>query len=414
MSSQPLLPNGSRATSTETRRRGLLSIILIPLLLLTGVIFIFVRGEGVPKEDFDLANYYLKSSPVIDGHIDLPEMARVNFRNNISAFDLNKQTIDHLDIPRLRKGHLGGFFWSIYATCPDDSDTSDFVNPTDLVRDTLEQIDVSFNLIEKYSDTFRHCRTADDVMEAIKAGKVAILRMYHQLGVRYMTLTHSCNNAFADSGGIFAPVKPKWGGLSPLGEELVREMNRLGIMIDLSHVSDQTALQALAMTQAPVMLSHSCARHYNDIGRNVPDVVLDRIGRSKGKVDGVVMVNFYPSFAAPAPHYADINTIADHVTYIADRIGKHHVGIGSDYDGIETTPQGLEDVSKYPYLFAELIHRGWSQSDLSLLAGGNILRVMRGMEEVSEKMKQEGTGPSMVIYDKRTDLVSRPAVERMS
>ncbi|KAK4688450.1 membrane dipeptidase, partial [Tremellales sp. Uapishka_1] len=420
MSSQPLLPSGSTTTPRASAKRHLLSTILIPVLLIAGVITIAIKGDGRPKDDLGLARYYLKGSPVIDGHIDLPELARVFYGNNISAFDLNKPMPAHVDIPRLREGGLGGFFWSVFTECHEKTDGEDFLNPSYHVRDTLEQIDVALNLMDKYSDTFQFCKTADDVMMAIKRGKIAsllgvegahqlgnslgVLRQYESLGVRYMTLTHSCNNAFADSAGIFNPVTEKWGGLSPFGKELVKEMNRVGVLVDLSHVSDKTALQALSITRAPVMLSHSASRHFNNISRNVPDAVLEKIGRGKHQVDGVVMVNFYPAFVSSTPDKVDVAFIADHIDYIANKTGKHHVGIGSDYDGIETVPKGLEDVSKYPYLFAELIKRGWSQHDLSLLAGGNILRVMRGMEEVSLKMKQEGKGPSMAKYDKRRDL----------
>ncbi|WVQ85501.1 hypothetical protein IAT38_007666 [Cryptococcus sp. DSM 104549] len=414
---EPILPHSASRTEPPARR-FVLTTILVPILLVAGCIFVWIKGEGIPKDDLGLANYYLKSSPVIDGHIDVPELARSFFGNNISSFDLRKPVIGHFDIPRVREGHLGAFFWSIFVECREDNGNN-FLNPTFEVRDTLEQIDVTMNIIEKYGDTFALARTADEVETAIKQGKVgsllglegghmlgnslAVLRMYHQLGVRYMTLTHSCNNAFADSAGIFGDVEERWGGLSPLGKELISEMNRVGILVDLSHVSDKTALQALAITRSPVIFSHSCARHFNDWKRNVPDEILAKIGRGKHQVDAVVMVNFFPVFASPNPDEVDVAYIADEVEYIAKKTGKHHVGIGSDYDGIESTPHGLEDVSKYPYLFAELIRRGWTQHELSLLAGGNLLRVMRGMEEASRKLRQKN-GPSMVIYDKRHDL----------
>ncbi|WWD18107.1 hypothetical protein CI109_102556 [Kwoniella shandongensis] len=419
MSDQPLLPHN---VPPPAPRRGLiLTTILVPVLLIAGIIFVAVKGEGVPKDDLGLAKYYLKSSPVIDGHIDLPEIPRMFYKNNVSAFDLNKKTVGHLDVPRIREGHLGGFFWSIYVDCHDGEYGDDFLNPTTEVRDTLEQIDVANNMIERYSDTFAHARTADEVEAAIKQGKVAslfglegghslgnslaVLRTYYQLGIRYLTLTHSCNNAFADSAGVFGSVKEKWGGLSPLGKELIYELNRLGILVDISHVSDKTALQALSLTRAPVILSHSAARHFNEnLQRNVPDTVLAKIGRGKHQVDGVIMVNFFPVFASPNPSEVDVAYIADEIEYIAKKTSKHHVGIGSDYDGIESTPKGLEDVSKYPNLWAELIRRGWTQNELSGLAGANFLRVLRGVESVSAKLKKDGKGPSYAIYDKRRDL----------
>ncbi|OCF75175.1 membrane dipeptidase [Kwoniella mangroviensis CBS 8886] len=419
MSSQPLLPHDRHDLSSPPRRKLILTTILIPILLIGGIIFVSIKGDGVPKDNLGLARYHLKGSPVIDGHIDLPEFARAFYGNNISAFDLNKPTKGHVDIPRIREGSLGAFFWSIFVECRDDNG-KDFLNPTFQVRDTLEQIDVSFNLIEKYSDTFAFTSTADEVEVAIKEGKVAsmfglegghmlgnslaVLRTFHKLGVRYMTLTHSCNNAFADSAGIFESVEERWGGLSKFGRALVPEMNRLGVIVDLSHVSDKTALQALSITRAPVMLSHSAARHFNNMSRNVPDNILSKIGRGKNQVDGVVMVNFFPVFASANPDEVDVSYIADEIEYIVEKTGKHHVGIGSDYDGIETTPKGLEDVSKYPYLFAELIKRGWTEHELSLLAGGNFLRVFRGVEEVSRKLKNDGWKPSLTIYEKRRDL----------
>ncbi|ORX34206.1 membrane dipeptidase-domain-containing protein [Kockovaella imperatae] len=430
MSSQPLLPSNHPehiASVIASKRRILFTTILTTVLLIAGIIFVSVKGEGVPssKDPLKLANYYLKSSPVIDGHIDLPIFARAGFGNNIDNMDLYGDLknryglISHLNIPKARKGHLGGFFWSIYIDCPKDAGP-DFLTPYNGPRDTLEQIDVAMNLMDKYSDVFQLCKTADEVMEAVASGKIAslmgmegahslgnslgALRMFHALGVRYMTLTHGCNNAFADSGGIFQPVTPHWGGLSDLGKDLIFEMNRLGVFIDLSHVSDQTALDALSITRAPVILSHSCARAFNNISRNVPDEVLSKLGRGKHKVDGVVMVNFLPTFAAPGGVGVDVKTIADHVEYIASKTSRDHVGIGSDFDGIDAVPRGLEDVSMYPNLFAELITRGWKQDELAGLAGGNLLRAMRGMEATSLKMKQEGKKPSMAVYAKRTDL----------
>ncbi|WRT65876.1 uncharacterized protein IL334_002827 [Kwoniella shivajii] len=419
MSSQPLLPQERLLSSSNPKRRMILTTILVPLLLIAGIVFVSIKGDGKPKDNLGLAKYYLQSSPVIDGHIDLPEFARAFYGNDITKFDLNKPTKGHVDIPRIRKGSLGAFFWSIFVECRDDNGI-DFLNPTFQVRDTLEQIDVSFNLIEKYSDTFAFASTSDQVEMVIKQGKVAsmfglegghmlgnslaVLRMYHKLGVRYMTLTHSCNNAFADSAGIFESVEERWGGLSKFGRVLIPEMNRLGVIVDLSHVSDKTALQALSITRAPIMLSHSAARHFNNMSRNVPDDILAKIGRGKHQVDGVVMVNFFPVFASANPDEVDVAYIADEIEYIVGKTSKHHVGIGSDFDGIESTPKGLEDVSKYPHLFAELLKRGWTEHDLSLLAGGNFLRVFKGVEDVSKKLQSDGWTPSQEIYDKRIDL----------
>ncbi|WVQ71086.1 hypothetical protein IAR50_000611 [Cryptococcus sp. DSM 104548] len=421
------LDGGGSASGTNNNnkwkntRRLVMTISLVSLLLLgaTGTAVAFMGQSQEPKDPLEKAKLYLKKSPVIDGHIDLPEVARVVYGNDLNRFDLNKPTAGHVDIPRLRSGHLGAFFWSIAVECL-AAEGDDFLSPTFEVRDTLEQLDLANNLIDRYSDTFARARTADEVEAAWKQGKVAslfglegghslgsslgVLRMYHQLGIRYMTLTHSCNNAFADSAGYFWDVEEQWGGLSPFGKELIPEMNRLGIFVDISHVSDKTALQALELTKAPVIFSHSDARHFYNISRNARDEILTKLGDEEGKNDGVVMVNFFPVFVSSNPGEVDVFSIADEVEYIAAKVGSAHVGIGSDYDGVTSTPKGLEDVSTYPHLFAELIKRGWSKSELAGLAGGNVLRALRGVEDVSKKLKAAGKGPSMAKYGKRRDL----------
>ncbi|KAG7544296.1 hypothetical protein FFLO_03335 [Filobasidium floriforme] len=418
----PLLPSSadSPPLAGQQRKRPARTILVV-LALIGACIFVGIKGENglLPKNPMKRAQYFLSNSPVIDGHVDLPELARVMYGNNVDEFNLRKKTVGHVDIPRMKRGHMGGMFFSVYVDCVEDG--PDFLLPTNRVRDTLEQIDVAKLIMERYSDVFEYCESATEVRDAIYGGKVAgllgvegahqlgnslgVLRQYHALGVRYMTLTHSCNNAFADSAGIFEPVEPAHGGLSSFGKDLIYEMNRVGILVDISHVADTTALQALELTRSPVILSHSDARHFNNISRNVPDEVLRKIGSGKGKNDGVVMVNFYPAFLLPRGQKADVKTVADHIEYIASISGKAHVGIGSDYDGVETVPEGLEDVSKYPELFAELIRRGgWSQKDLAGLAGENLLRVLEGAERVAFDMKKEGKQPSMAVYDKRTDL----------
>ncbi|OSX66538.1 hypothetical protein POSPLADRAFT_1064791 [Postia placenta MAD-698-R-SB12] len=380
---------------------------------------------ALPGNPDDAARRLLQSAPVIDGHIDLPEFARTVYGNNISAFDLNQPTLGHVDIPRLKQGQVGGFFWSVYTACPAHAgldDGEDFLNSTWRVRDTLEQIDVAKLLIERYSDTFQLALTTDDVKYAAKQAKIAsllgvegghqlgnslaVLRQYYELGVRYVTLTHMCNNAFADSGGYLEPIKTKWGGLSPIGYKLIEEMNRLGMLVDLSHTSDDTARQALKHTKAPVIWSHSSARAVHPIARNVPDDVLEMVGTSEDKVDAVIMVNFAPQFVAP-PGKADVKAVADHIDHIASITGKQHVGLGSDYDGIDSTPVGLEDVSKYPALIAEMYSRGWNRFDLAGLTSRNLLRVMAGAERAAAELRAAGATPAMDVYDKRTDLPRR-------
>lgn len=379
-------------------------------LVILAVMFI----ERLPDDPERAAIKILERTQIIDGHIDLPIMVRAAYRNNITKFNLRERMEMHVDIPRLRAGKVGGFFWSVYVDCADTG--PDFLTPAHRVRDTLEQIDVTMLLIEEYSDAFELATSVKAIQQAMKMGKIAsmigvegghqlgnslaVLRQYYALGARYMTLTHSCNNAFADSAGIFTPIPSAHGGLSSLGEELIREMNRLGMLVDLSHTSDETAIQALKLSKAPVIWSHSSARAMHDIPRNLPDHILKMIGTGPNQRDGVVMVNLYPHFLGQQGTNVTLRTAADHIEHIGKVAGREHVGIGSDFDGIEVVPEGLEDVSKYPALFAELLRRGWSREELEGLASKNFLRVFQGAEEVSQQMRAK-TSPSLVIYDKR-------------
>ncbi|CUA73835.1 hypothetical protein RSOLAG22IIIB_01354 [Rhizoctonia solani] len=406
--------NGHAATRhSRLAISSILALVFSLGLVVFGVLYI----ERLPNDPERAALKILEKVPLIDGHIDLPIMVRDEYRNNITRFDMNKRMKYHVDIPRLRQGKVGGFFWSVFVDCAESG--PDFLTPTNRVRDTLEQIDVSTLLIEKYSDTFALATSVKEVEQTIHIGKIAslvgvegghqlgnslaVLRQYYKLGARYMTLTHSCHNAFADSAGIFKPVPPVHGGLSPLGEELIREMNRIGMIVDLSHTSDDTAVQALKLSRAPVMWSHSSVRVFRDISRNVPDHILKLIGTGKDQKDGVVMVNLYPRFLVEDGANATLNIAADHIEHIGKVAGRAHVGIGSDFDGIEVAPEGLEDVSKYPALFAELLRRGWSRAELEGLASKNFLRVFRGVEEASREIKKE-TLPSMMLYDKRDPM----------
>ncbi|TFK25566.1 dipeptidase [Coprinopsis marcescibilis] len=375
---------------------------------------------AIPKDPVLAALVILDHAPVIDGHIDLPILVRGRFANNVSAIDMEGTLPGHVDIPRLRKGKVGGFFWSAYVSCPKNlADEKDFVNATWRVRDTLEQIDVAKLLIEKYPHTFQLALTAKDIETAVLGKKIAgligiegghqlgnslaVLRQYHALGVRYVTLTHTCHNAFADSGGFLKPIPPLHDGLSPFGITLIEEMNRLGVLVDLSHTSDATARQALQFSKAPVIWSHSSARAVHNVARNVPDDILRLLGSGEGQADGVVMVNFAPFFVA-APGEANVDVVANHVEHIAKVAGKAHVGIGSDFDGIDSVPVGLEDVSKYPALIAELYRRGWNKFELAGLTGGNLLRVLKKAEKVAHHLQVAGTQPKYDIYEKRTDI----------
>ncbi|KIJ67460.1 hypothetical protein HYDPIDRAFT_166055 [Hydnomerulius pinastri MD-312] len=383
-----------------------------------------VGWSGKLPRDPDLAaQRLLDYAPVIDGHIDLPEVVRFGWRNNVSDVPLDGKMPEHVDISRLREGKVGGFFWSVFVSCADSSsEGKDFLNATWRVRDTLEQIDVAKGLIEKYPDTFSYAFGSQDIKDSIAQGKIAsllgvegghqlgnslsVLRQYYALGVRYVTLTHMCHNSFADSAGFLTPIAPLHYGLSPFGFKLVEEMNRIGMLVDLSHTSDMTATQAIMHSKAPVIWSHSSARAVHNVARNVPDEVLSLIGTGEGQKDGVVMVNFAPYFVAPEGE-ANVNTVANHIEHIAKVAGKEHVGIGSDYDGIGDTPEGLEDVSKYPALIAEMYRRGWDKFELAGLTGGNLLRVFAGAEKVARELQAAGTPANYDIYDKREDLPLR-------
>ncbi|KAI6121311.1 membrane dipeptidase-domain-containing protein [Pisolithus sp. B1] len=403
---------------------------LLGLLFIVGIVIVLVGPDhygdygwpgALPKDPDLAARRLLDMAPVIDGHIDLPVVARYGWRNNVSAIPLHDKMPMHVDIPRLREGRVGGFFWSVYVPCPSaPAEGKKFLNATWRVRDTLEQIDVAKGLIMKYPETFQFAVSSADVKDSIFQRKIAsllgvegghqlgnsiaVLRQYYDLGVRYVTLTHVCHNAFADSCGSLAMIPPLHLGLSPLGFKLVEEMNRIGMLVDLSHTSDMTAAQAIMHSKAPVMWSHSSARAVYNVARNVPDEVLSMIGTGEGEKDGIIMVNFAPAYVAPEGE-ADVKRVADHVEHIARVVGKKHVGIGSDFDGITDTPGDLEDVSKYPNLIAELLRRGWDKYELADLTGGNFLRVFAAVEDVAHKLQSEGALPVYDVYEEREDML---------
>jgi membrane dipeptidase len=368
-----------------------------------------------------------RDSLVWDGHNDLPWQFREKKDLSFQAIDLNKpQKGLHTDIPRLRQGGLGAQFWSAYVP-------TETAKKGTAVRDTLEQIDVIHRMVQAYPDTFEMAYTADDVVRIHKAGKIAsligvegghsidnslgVLRMYQKLGVRYMTLTHSDNTDWADS----ATDKPVHHGLTPFGEQVVVEMNRLGMLVDISHVSPETMKAALRVSKAPVIASHSSAFAIADHPRNVPDDVLELIKKN----GGVVMVNFYSGFITPEgarltrdmfqvgrdlkEKYPDekefqaameqyrkehpiptgsVHDVVDHIEHIIQVAGVDHVGLGSDFDGINSTPKQLEDVSCYPYITQELLNRGHSKEDIQKVLGLNILRVMREAEQTAKDWKK--------------------------
>ena len=373
----------------------------------------------------------LKATPLIDGHNDIAEQLAENYHRDISglASGTDKRP-DHplmTDMARLHAGRVGGQFWSVYI---DGTITGDAA-----IRETLEQIDIVKRMIAAYPNDLEQAYTADDVVRIHKLGKIAsmmgveggrqiggslaALRAYYALGARYMTLTHNQTTEWADS----ATDDPKFGGLSPFGIAVVHEMNRIGMLVDLSHVAPATMKAAIAASKAPVIFSHSSARAIGGHPRNVPDDVLQLLPAN----GGVVMANWVPNFlsdavwnwgaaqsaeearlkaihredsaavkaglktweaANPRPP-ATVANVADHIEHIAKVAGYDHVGIGADLDGIPYTPDGLTGVQAYPLVFAELIRRGWSDQNLAKLAGGNVLRVLRQAEQVAASMKNE-------------------------
>ena len=327
-----------------------------------------------------------QSGMLFDGHNDLPWQVWQKGGSSFETLDIAKaQPRLHTDIPRLKKSGLKAQFWSVYV--PAETDATG-----DALLKTLGQIDLVHKMVKKYPEMFEMAATADDVERIAKQGKIASmlgvegghcienslqnLKRFYDLGVRYMTLTHSRSLGWADS----ATDKPSARGLSPFGEEVVREMNRLGMLVDLSHVSPETMKAALRVTKAPVIFSHSSARAICDHPRNVPDDVL----RELPKNGGVVMINFFSGFIVPMDEQkrdpksrGTLELVVDHIEHVVKVAGIDHVGIGSDYDGINRVPVGLEDVSRYPAITEELLKRGYDEQAIHKILGGNVLRVLR-------------------------------------
>jgi len=402
-----------------------------------------MSGPAQAQDAEAVADAALQAAPVWDGHNDVPIQLRGRYRNVIADFDFLDTTNTggeegetswngramHTDLARLRKGKVGAQFWSVYVTTA--------LSEPEAVQATIEQIDVTRRLIAQYPGQLQLALTSDDVGQAMEQGRIAslmgmegghsigsslaVLRQMYAIGARYMTLTHSKNTPWADS----ATDKAEHLGLTEFGLNVVREMNRIGMLVDLSHVSDQTMIDALGVARAPVIFSHSGARGVTEHPRNVPDNVLELLPAN----GGIVMAVAYPSYISAArrdwgaavkaeaaradalhPGNGDavkyhveawksgnpepvstITQLADHIDHIRSVAGIDHIGIGGDYDGMATGPAGMEDVTGYPKLFAELAERGYSRGDLEKIASRNMMRVMREAEAYAER--QAGTAP---------------------
>ncbi len=400
-------------------------------LLATTAVALLAGAAAAQDAGEARARRILERTPLIDGHNDLPWALRQGHGSDPHAVDLtanlDASTDLHTDIPRLRAGGVGGQFWSVYVPAS--------LEPVEAAKATFEQIDVVRRMVAAHPETFELATTADDILRIHRRGRIAslmgieggysiddslgLLREFREAGVRYVTLTHSTTTTWADS----ATDAPKWDGLSPFGEQVVKEMNRLGMMVDLSHVSEATMLDAMRVSEAPVIFSHSSARAVTGHARNVPDRVL----RMMPEDGGVVMVTFVPGFvneqvrawgaarsaedarlrslnpgdpaavmtglqawtaAHPAPR-AGIDDVVAHIQHVRDVAGVDHVGLGGDFDGVGSLPDGLEGVDAYPRLLAALMRNGWSEADIRKLAGENVLRVMRAVEAVAASKAAE-------------------------
>jgi membrane dipeptidase len=389
-----------------------------------------ISGSAVAQDDnaaLERAKRVLKKSILFDGHNDLPWAIRTYKAapGDLAAYDLRRRAPGQTDLERLRLGGVGAQFWSVYV--PGEA--------AGAARIQLEQIDLTRRLIARYPEALRLAGTAAEIRAAHRAGRIGsmlgiegghaienslgALRAYYDLGVRYMTLTHNTHTDWADSA---AQEPPRWHGLNPLGEQVVLEMNRIGMLVDLSHTSAETMDDALRVSRAPVIFSHSAARALCDVPRNVPDDIVRRL-RDNG---GVLMITFVSGFIdenvakvmQPAidelnarsrdPSLTDadrqklqeeifgklemprtsIARVADHIEHVRKVAGLENVGIGGDFDGNDLWPEGLTDVSGYPHLFAELIRRGWSDRELALLAGGNVLRALERAEDVARDLQK--------------------------
>jgi membrane dipeptidase len=383
-------------------------------------------SDSASDPALERARKLLKKTILIDGHNDLPWQVRINreFPQDVERYDLRGEVSGQTDLARLKAGGVGAQFWSVFV--PGNP-------PGNWARTQLEQFDIAKRIVARYPEALQYADSAAGIRQAKRAGKIgslfgmegghvienslALLRMYYELGARYMTLTHNIHTDWADS----AALPPVHGGLTEFGEQVVLEMNRLGMLVDLSHTAVETMDDVLRVSKAPVIFSHSSARAVCDVPRNVPDEILRRLPAN----GGVVMVTFVAEFIDPEIARVErarreelrirtegivdpaereriaeelrrkyvlpkttIAKVADHIDHIRNVAGIEHVGIGGDFDGNDIWPEGLNDVSTYPALFAELIRRGWTDRELKMLAGENVLRVLEQAEKVARQMQK--------------------------
>lgn len=367
----------------------------------------------------------MSESPLIDTHVDLPQIIRGLGRQPLDLIpDLANRLPGHVDIPRMREGHLGGAFFTVWAPCADQFLNQpygkNFLGMNEGLRDSLEVLDIIKNMIKQHPEHMQAAFSSNDIREAFKSGKIASLigmegthflgnslstiRLFAEMGVKYLTLTHTCHSSFAASNGGGGYMEPSshGAGLTEFGKKLIPELNRLGVMVDLFHTSDQTMKDSIALSKAPVVWTHAGARSIQYHPRNVPDDVLKLIGDEPGKNPGIILSVFYPVFIGPTPETANVSRVADHIEHIASIVGRNHVGIASDYDGMYAGVKGLEDASKYPNLIVELLSRGWNDTEIRNVMGENLMRVMDQVDKVKFEMRDQL--PSSAIWEKRTDL----------
>uniref|UniRef100_A0A182TYB4 Dipeptidase n=1 Tax=Anopheles melas TaxID=34690 RepID=A0A182TYB4_9DIPT len=434
-----MFPNMFNALQQGNNKKLLTACVIAVVITICAIVVpiaVVNSYDEAPKPRKFSGREVLDEVPLIDGHNDLPFSIYLVEKNLINHFNLDSnlkehpvwsaENRSHTDLPRLRQGKLGAQFWVAYIRCAD-------TQYKDAVARTLEQIDVTKRIIRKYPNDLKYADSADGIMEAYREKKLAsliavegghsidsrlaVLRLFYELGVRYLTLTHSCNTPWADASPVDEQVPvPSLNNLSAWGRHVIWEMNRLGMMIDISHVSYGVMRDVLAHSRAPVIFSHSSAHAVFEHHRNVQDDVLRELARKRG----IVMVNFYPLFVGG-------NTIDDvikHLNHIRSITGVDHIGLGGDYNGVAVTPEGLEDVSKYPDLFDMLadgvLRTGetfepWTREDLQKLAGLNLLRVFREVERIRDSLVEEDPFEDLIPYEEfvRANVADQPCMTDM-